>query len=146
MMSAVDGAMQRISALLSDPVRRTTRLWTGPRPRALPPSAVSTFDHGDDRRPGVSCARAIRAVSLTIVGGMDSRHGHAVECPASLILELKTAQRGIQIRMNWNTSATAVLGLLDRAIRLPTQRRQLHRPPWYFKLTVSNAVSHYSAL
>ena len=31
MMSAVDGAMQRISALLSDPVRRTTRLWTGLR-------------------------------------------------------------------------------------------------------------------
>ena len=90
-MSAVDGAMQRISALLSDPVRRTTRLLDrAPRPRALPPSAVSTFDHGDDRRPGVSCARAIRVVYLTVVGGIDSRHGHAVECRASLILKLKT--------------------------------------------------------
>jgi len=31
MMSAVDGATQRISVPLSDPVRRTTRLWTGLR-------------------------------------------------------------------------------------------------------------------
>src|ERR1035437_11146092 len=50
-----------------------------PRPCPSPPSAVGTFDQGDDCRPGVSCACATIAPSLAVVGGTDGRHRDADE-------------------------------------------------------------------